>query len=589
MSVKQQLDDRDVDYYRGILENEFQEQISEDIELEFTPGLRAFATVFSKATANDTIPLIEEVYDAAFLDTAEGDHLDRLLALIGINREPASRATGVIVFERDTRANQSYTIQAGTEIYSDGDNRIVFETRNPVTLRLYDDFVNTSISTYSGDTNQFDITDDFSVQGEYAVRGSDGAIYDDTLTNKGRKMSVETRLSENAVSRTLFGVDSIDDTYYVEIDESNSVGLYVRENGSDTVLDEDISVTIPTNEWLEVVIDWRLEGEIVIEIYDNTDNLITTLTANDDTYFEGGYGFEAETENVYWDYFTSYSVPANIRAIEGGANGNVTANVLTTLPSLPSGIQRAYNPFSTGNADRTDLNDNAYVVGENRETDEELRDRAMDSVGEAASSTVAALQTQLSMIDGVQSVTIFENTDAEMDEDGLPPVSFEAVILGGNDDEILQTIFDTRAATASSVGGVHATEFSGVVESSMSDQTFVESASRPNEVTIEIDLNIVVTDEYAGNTVVSDQLVEYIGGTLSNGTSTINLGLGDDVKVDRMRDAVVNGVTGVEGIIDMTITPTTTTDSNGLEVVAINDDEVASLDVNDVTVDTVKE
>ena len=81
------------------------------------PGsvLRTLAESFAREFAVLSRQL-EQVYDAAFLDTAEGRDLDQLVALVGLERRTALFAAGEVVFSRSTPAPGEITIEQGTRI-----------------------------------------------------------------------------------------------------------------------------------------------------------------------------------------------------------------------------------------------------------------------------------------------------------------------------------------------------------------------------------------------------------------------------------------------------------------------------------------
>jgi uncharacterized phage protein gp47/JayE len=70
---------------------------------------------------------VNAVYDSAFVETAAGSSLDRVVALLGCARFRAGRAVGTVTFSRRPGALGSITIPAGTPI-TDTADRIRYET-----------------------------------------------------------------------------------------------------------------------------------------------------------------------------------------------------------------------------------------------------------------------------------------------------------------------------------------------------------------------------------------------------------------------------------------------------------------------------
>lgn len=112
------------------------------------------------------------------------------------------------------------------------------------------------------------------------------------------------------------------------------------------------------------------------------------------------------------------------------------------------------------------------VTGRNIETDVELRLRRRNSLRVIGSASVEAIRSRLIQeIQDVLSVAVFENRTPVTDEFGRPAHSFEAVIQGGDDDEIaarlwvlkpagIQTHGNTTVLIADSQGDAQAMKFS---------------------------------------------------------------------------------------------------------------------------------
>lgn len=76
---------------------------------------------------------LEAVRDAGFLESATGSALDKVVALLGIQRVPADRATAGLEFARAAGTPGAITIPAGTRVI-DPDVQVEYETVETVTL-----------------------------------------------------------------------------------------------------------------------------------------------------------------------------------------------------------------------------------------------------------------------------------------------------------------------------------------------------------------------------------------------------------------------------------------------------------------------
>lgn len=89
------------------------------------------------------------------------------------------------------------------------------------------------------------------------------------------------------------------------------------------------------------------------------------------------------------------SINANITATEPGLKSNIVANRIIIINNPPIGIESV-------------VNDEAIIGGEDEETDDELRTRAMDALEASGQGTILALTNKISNIAGVKSVEILD-------------------------------------------------------------------------------------------------------------------------------------------------------------------------------------
>lgn len=583
-----------------LLETELQTQFGIDIDLSDSSVFSTFADVQATVHANNFEPLLKELHDSAFLRTATGQALDDSVAILGFQRREAVKATGVVRFSREEIANKNYVIQEGTIVQTDDESPVRFETSESVSLKKFDGFESDTVSLYAEDVAEFGRTTAVSWTGAGALESSatGGMIYRKNVeTREGDKNSCRVQLTTGARGQVYFHVDDVDNNYYLEADKTGEQFFLTRQiGGSGSILDSVSGLTIPTDEWLEVVYDCKVPNgssdNIYAYLYNEAGDLLAELSANDTTYTSGGYGFGSQTAKVYFDDYSQYSVGANVTAVSGGATGNVGAATLTVLPVVPSGVESVTNPYNTGNSDYTDLLGLSYITGRQRETDEELRQRVQDSNTTSGKATIDAVAQAVKDVEGVLSVNYVENKDSVADGDGRPPTSFEIIVFGGDNDEIAQAIHDTAAGTAHDVGGYAGTLASGTGQSLVTGQTYTYEFSNPTEVAVDVTMDIVVTDEYIGDTALRNLIVDYIGGTDSDGLNVNGeLGAGEDVIVDKVEDVIVGEDTGVKGIVSLSFTPVATTDGDGLDVVAISGTgtyEVATTNASDGSISITK-
>jgi len=589
-----------------ILEDELRDGFGADIDLTTSSVFLTLSEVMAALSKNQE-GSIKDVYESGFLDTAQGQNLDNVVAIIGINRRSAIHSTGSQRFLSESAVTSNYTIQKGVNVQTRGDNPIQFETTQTATLKYLDGFESGSLSNYSGDVN----TGTFSTVSTHPFEGSteleagptaDEHIYNTNVSiRRGSKTKYHVYAETDTIPTITFGIQDANNYYQAVIDTSlGELRIEKVESGSVTQTINTQSHVIPENEYLSVELDWNLTDNISLKVIDDNDTEYTVggVDSDEEPWIDGFYGFKSldSTGSKYWDEVGQMAVTANIRAKNGGATGNVGANSITVLPSPPAGVSSTTNIYPTGEYSQDGTGGDAFVIGQDREEDDELRERARNSVSSGGDATAEALISEvLNEVDGVTSVTLFENKTDTTNGDGLPPKSFEMIVFGGGSKEIADTIFDKKAVTSNDIGGIRGTEVTETVTAESNSQQFEIDFSRPSKLSVSMTMDIVVNDTYIGDSKIEDLIVDYIGGINNNSSESIGLGVGEDIYVDQIEDIVVGSdETGVIGFNttassdDIVTTPSTTTDGNGLQIVSVGANEVAYTDAteNDITINT---
>ena len=116
-------------------------------------------------------------------------------------------------------------------------------------------------------------------------------------------------------------------------------------------------------------------------------------------------------------------------------------NSITTVVINSLNVDSVTNPFD-------------FTVGRFEESDPELRARLELSGEQAGVATIPAMQAALTGVDGVSGVLIVDNKTDFTDSNGIPPRSFEAFVVGGDDQEIGEKLFDIQPAGISTHGNI---------------------------------------------------------------------------------------------------------------------------------------
>lgn len=215
-------------------------------------------------------------------------------------------------------------------------------------------------------------------------------------------------------------------------------------------------------------------------------------------------------------------------------------------------------------------NATAAALGRNTETDAELRARREEDLANAKAGQTEAVRQAILAVFGVTDCSITQNQADVDDAAGRPPHSFEAVVVGGDDDAIREAIWGAKPAGVATYGTV-----TGYVEDDEGNSQEVQF-SRGVGVTVYLAVAVTRNTAYPvdGDTRIKDLLVAY-GETLGAGDDVANFPLVDALSEDATLRKGIDAVVIYQG---KTAGPTTTT------TIALAPNEIASILAANITV-----
>jgi len=107
-----------------------------DDSLPVVRGTQNYALVqsFARTLAAQQEQSLADLYDAGFVTDASGEELTKNARELGVQRQSAVAATGVVTFQRDSAASRDYTIPAGSRVATGGTDGVTFETTESATI-----------------------------------------------------------------------------------------------------------------------------------------------------------------------------------------------------------------------------------------------------------------------------------------------------------------------------------------------------------------------------------------------------------------------------------------------------------------------
>ena len=249
-----------------------------------------------------------------------------------------------------------------------------------------------------------------------------------------------------------------------------------------------------------------------------------------------------------------------------------TATVTGPRPALADTITEIITPVTGW--DSVTNNDPA-VLGTDLEKDSDLRARRERSVARDAQAVIDAIFAEIKSVVGVTQLLVLENdTNTGPDTNGLPAHSINAIVLGGQDQDIAKAIFLKKTLGATSFGNT-----SAVITDDQSIEHTV-SFSRPTEIDIYVIVNLTTFANFPvdGQDLIKQAIIDYSQGILTEGRG---FSLGDNV-INSQLYSPVNTIQGhtVESLfIGTSAGPTSSADI----IIAINEISVfleANITVN---------
>lgn len=234
------------------------------------------------------------------------------------------------------------------------------------------------------------------------------------------------------------------------------------------------------------------------------------------------------------DTNTQFATEVDV-TLDGAGNGTVFANSVETGPvAAASGTITNIDTPITGWLTVTNLAD--ATLGANEETDIELRVRREQSVAQGSQAIIDAIFAAVANIEGVTNTTVLENDTDLVDANGLPPNSFQVIVVGGVDEDIGDQIWLNKPAGIRSFG-------STTVQ--IDDSQGLEhniSFSRPTTVDIYVEVGLTKFSDYPadGDDLMKQAIVDYANGDLVQGRG---FGLSEDVVYSRLYTPI-NSISG---------------------------------------------
>ena len=355
---------------------------------------------------------------------------------------------------------------------------------------------------------------------------------------------------------TCYGTDGTQIPYGAQISSSSNSNIVFQCTDSNAVISStsacDVGITLEEVDAVTytVTIDgtphsYTADGtETIAQVLTSLGSSITEVTANVEN--DVLALVESNQENTF-----SCSISADL--VFGHIGSPVTFECMTTGAITPA-IGDLTDIVTTYAGWDSVSNNVSANTGRLAESDTALRQRWNASLYTRSVGMTDSIASALMTLNGVTSAYVYENDTDSTDADGRPPHSIEAVVNGGEADEIGLAIWQKKAAGIDTYGSQSV---------SINDsQGFPHTINFNRPLVVPIYLNITVTEypEEAlppnAQTMIVDAVINY-GNTLT---------VGNDVILQRFMGAIYQNVPGIGYITVTASTNGSTYSSNNISI-----------------------
>lgn len=183
--------------------------------------------------------------------------------------------------------------------------------------KLIDGFEDQDLSEYFGATDRASISSNRVLDGSYSLAKSTGGL-GGYLINSTSELNYYPEAGDTVYVHFYAGDSS--DTVYFDFGYQDSSNLYRAimrsdrygptvlkiENGSGTNITPIGNSSMPTNQWVEMRIDWSTDGTIRFRVTDGSGTVVYDETGTDTSFTSGGIGFghdnsSSRATTIYFD------------------------------------------------------------------------------------------------------------------------------------------------------------------------------------------------------------------------------------------------------------------------------------------------
>jgi uncharacterized phage protein gp47/JayE len=287
-----------------------------------------------------------------------------------------------------------------------------------------------------------------------------------------------------------------------------------------------------------------------------------TITGTDGTIISAGSLVRETTNDEKFSTDNDVTISSGTATVTATAVSSgvvvATAGTLTTIDSQIAGWTSV-------------TNSNDATLGQDEESDANLRIRRKNSTAISSTGNTEAVAGALLALDGVLSSVVKENETGSVDLDGISAHSIACITEGGTAADIANSIYNTKSSGCNTFGALTET----IVNSEGFDKDI--NYGRPDDVDVYISMDVRQLSGYPsdGEDQIKAAIIEYF-----ENDSETRLRIGDDV----IYSEIYNPINSIDGVSVTDLTAGITATPTGKIDVTIDFDELARFDTSRIII-----
>jgi len=252
------------------LQNRIRANLGDDTDLSDTSWLGQMLKAFAYLLSVNW-QLAESTYYSGYLESATGANLDAVVALLGISRNPSTKAIGTVTFSRSTAAPADIIIPSSTRV-STADGAIVYKTDAPVTLLQGNTAVDAAVtaqdagaagnvSSATVNTIVDPVSGIESVTNSASMTGGADTENDSALRTRVQTYSATTRATEDAILAALTALDGVTDAKLTEDTVNCSISITILGG-----VDAEITTALNENRAAGIAASWLRPTQVTVTV-----------------------------------------------------------------------------------------------------------------------------------------------------------------------------------------------------------------------------------------------------------------------------------------------------------------------------------